>query len=547
MLVKNMNLKFGLETIFDNININIPDDTKTGIVGVNGSGKTTFFKVILNKQELDSGNVTFFNKKRISYLPQIITDEIPDIDITVFEFLLEGRPIKKLSDQIEKLYIETTQVSEKEANKLLDKIGKLQMELDYYEPYTAEEELLKLISNMKIDDKLLNQKLNTLSGGQKSKIAFIRLLYSKPDLILLDEPTNHLDYETRDFVIDFLKNYNGGVFIISHDIDFLNRIVDKILYLDKVTHKMELINGNYSQFLRIKKEREELLTKTAEIQERERQKLVEIIERYRHGNEKKAKIAKDRMKKLEKLEENMVVIEKKQKKTNLKITQERESTKHPLIITDLCFKYNKSDKRNLIYKLNFDIKRGEKFLIVGENGVGKSTLLKLIVGELTPDSGEIRFGDKTDIGYYAQEHDHLDLEKNIFESLDEFDLTDNEKIGYLGRFLFYGDDRYKKVKVLSPGERSRLALLILSLKKANFLILDEPTNHFDPDTQKIIAKNFKDFPGTLIIVSHNEEFVNDLGIERILVLPEGNIHYYDKNIVKKYHELYDLSMKKKTS
>ena len=521
MLVKNMNLKFGLETIFDNININIPDDTKTGIVGVNGSGKTTFFKVILNKQELDSGNVTFFNKKRISYLPQIIT--------------------------IEKLYIETTQVSEKEANKLLDKIGKLQMELDYYEPYTAEEELLKLISNMKIDDKLLNQKLNTLSGGQKSKIAFIRLLYSKPDLILLDEPTNHLDYETRDFVIDYLKNYNGGVFIISHDIDFLNRIVDKILYLDKVTHKMELINGNYSQFLRIKKEREELLTKTAEIQERERQKLVEIIERYRHGNEKKAKIAKDRMKKLEKLEENMVVIEKKQKKTNLKITQERESTKHPLIITDLCFKYNKSDKRNLIYKLNFDIKRGEKFLIVGENGVGKSTLLKLIVGELTPDSGEIRFGDKTDIGYYAQEHDHLDLEKNIFESLDEFDLTDNEKIGYLGRFLFYGDDRYKKVKVLSPGERSRLALLILSLKKANFLILDEPTNHFDPDTQKIIAKNFKDFPGTLIIVSHNEEFVNDLGIERILVLPEGNIHYYDKNIVKKYHELYDLSMKKKTS
>lgn len=547
MLVKNMNLKFGLETIFDNININIPDDTKTGIVGVNGSGKTTFFKVILNKQELDSGNITFFNKKRISYLPQIITDEIPDIDITVFEFLLEGRPIKKLSDQIEKLYIETTQVSEKEANKLLDKIGKLQMELDYYEPYTAEEELLKLISNMKIDDKLLNQKLNTLSGGQKSKIAFIRLLYSKPDLILLDEPTNHLDYETRDFVIDYLKNYNGGVFIISHDIDFLNRIVDKILYLDKVTHKMELINGNYSQFLRIKKEKEELLTKTAEIQERERQKLVEIIERYRHGNEKKARIAKDRMKKLEKLEENMVVIEKKQKKTNLKITQERESTKHPLIITDLCFKYNKSDKRNLIYKLNFDIKRGEKFLIVGENGVGKSTLLKLIVGELTPDSGEIRFGDKTDIGYYAQEHDHLDLEKNIFESLDEFDLTDNEKIGYLGRFLFYGDDRYKKVKVLSPGERSRLALLILSLKKANFLILDEPTNHFDPDTQKIIAKNFKDFPGTLIIVSHNEEFVNDLGIERILVLPEGNIHYYDKNIVKKYHELYDLSMKKKTS
>ena len=545
MVIKNMNLSFGIQEIFKDVNINIPDNKKVGIVGVNGSGKTTLFKSILGLQEIDSGSISFFNKPRISWLPQVITDEIPSLEISVFDYLLEGRPILKLQNEIERLYVKTTEVSsEKEVNRILDKINKLQTELDYWEPYEAEEILLKLISNMKIDDNLLERSLNTLSGGQKSKVAFVRLLYSKPDLILLDEPTNHLDKDTKDFIINYLKNYAGGVFIISHDIDFLNKIVDKILYLDKVHHNMELFDGNYDQFQRILKEREIRLEKEAILQDKERKRLQGIIDKYLHGNEKKAKIAKDRQKKLAKLEENAVIVEKKSKTANVILHQGRESTKHPLMIKDVSFKYDKSAKRNILYKINFDIPRGEKFLIVGENGVGKSTLLKLIVGELTPDLGEIVIGDKTDIGYYAQEHEQIDLDKNLLDNLNDFDLTENEKRGFLGRFLFFGDDLFKKAKVLSPGERARLALLKLTLMKANLLILDEPTNHLDPDTQRVIASNLKTFPGTIILVSHNEEFVDNLGVERTLVLPEGRIDYYDKDVVIKYHMLNEKKKKK---
>lgn len=257
MLIKDLNLSFGIQQIFENVNVNIPDNKKVGIVGVNGSGKTTLFKTILGLQDVDSGSISFFNKPRISWLPQVITDEVPNLDISVFDYLLEGRPISKLQKEIENLYVKTTTIDdEKEVNKILLKINKLQTELDYWEPYEAEEILLKLISNMKVDDNLLERRLNTLSGGQKSKVAFVRLLYSKPDLILLDEPTNHLDKDTKDFVVNYLKNYPGGVFIISHDIDFLNKIVDKILYMDKKHHNMELFDGNYDQFKRIINERE---------------------------------------------------------------------------------------------------------------------------------------------------------------------------------------------------------------------------------------------------------------------------------------------------
>lgn len=540
MVIKDLNLSFGIQQIFQNVNVNIPDTKKIGIVGANGSGKTTLFKVILGIQEVDSGSVSFFNKPRISWLPQVITDEVPSLDISVFDYLLDARPINKLQKEIEQLYIKTSMLDdEKEINKILLKINKLQSELDYWEPYEAEEILLKLISDMKVDDSLLEKSLNTLSGGQKSKVAFIRLLYSKPDLILLDEPTNHLDKDTKDFIINYLKNYPGGVFIISHDIEFLNKIVDKILYVDKSHHNMELFDGNYSQFKRILDEREAFLLKEAELQDKERKRLQGIIDKYIHGNEKKAKIAKDRQKKLAKLEENAIVIEKKMKTANISLHQGRESTKHPLIIKDVCFKYNKDAKRYILYKVNFDIPKGEKFLIVGENGAGKSTLLKLIVGNLVPDMGKIIFGDKTDIGYYAQEHEQINLDMNLLENLNDYNLTENEKRGFLGRFLFYGDDLYKKARVLSPGERARLALLKLTLTKANLLILDEPTNHLDPETQKIIANNLKDFPGTIIIVSHNEEFVDYLGIERTLVLPEGRIDYYDRDVVVKYHKLND--------
>lgn len=537
MKIENLSLTFGLQTIFDEVTLILPEQEKIGIVGVNGAGKTTLFKVILNEVEPDHGKITFYHKEKISYLPQVIQDEIPSLDITVFDYLLEARPIEKLQTKITELYTKMTTSNEKETNLLLKKVEKLQTELDYYEPFEAESILLKLITGMKIDDVLLDQPLKNLSGGQKSKVAFARLLYSKPNIILLDEPTNHLDKETKSFVTTFLKNYKGSVYIISHDIEFLNEITTKTLYLDKVTHKMELFNGNYEQFERIRKMKEAHLEKEKELQDKERKRLQGIIDKYIHGNEKKARIAKDRQKKLAKLESNKIELVKKAKTASINLHQGEEATRFPIKLENVCFKYDKNAKRNLLYKINLEIPRGEKFLIVGENGVGKSTLLKLMVGLLIPDSGKITLGPKTKIAYYAQEHELLDNDKNLMENLNEFNLTEKESRGILGKFLFYNEDLYKKVSVLSPGERSRIALAKLTLQKANLLILDEPTNHLDPATQKIIADNLKDFPGTIILVSHNTAFVDQLGINRTLILPEGKLDDYDKQTVEKYHEL----------
>lgn len=538
MNIRNLSLSFGNEIIFDDITLQLPEGKKIGIIGDNGAGKTTFFRLLLKQIDPDYGKIVFQKKTRISWLPQVINDEIPKTDITVFNYLLTGRPIEKIENKIMDLYEKTSKIIDtKEVDQLLKKIEYLQSELEYYEPYYAEEELLKLISGMNIEDYLLDLPLSKLSGGQKSKVAFIRLLYSKPETILLDEPTNHLDQSTKEFIIDYLRNYPGTIFIISHDISFLNQIVSNILYLDKKSHKMELFSGNMNQFERIIEERTKRLEKEVILQEKQRQHLQRIIDKYIHGNEKKARIAKDRQKKLARLEEKAITIEKKQKGASIHLHQGRESTTFPLKLENLCFKYDKTSKRNLLYKINLEIPRGEKFLIVGENGVGKTTLLKLIVGYLSPDSGKVILGPKTDLGYYAQEHELLNLNQNLIENLQEFDLTEKEIRGVLGKFLFQGDDLYKKVSVLSPGERSRLSLAKLTLQKANLLVLDEPTNHLDPKTQKLIAENLSNFPGTIILVSHNPDFVDFLGVQRTLILPEGRLSYYQREIVQKYQKL----------
>lgn len=532
MKIQNLTLTFGTQTIFDDINILLPETEKVGITGANGAGKTTFFRILLKQVEPDHGTVTLQNTRRISWLPQIITDEIPNTDMSVFDFLLSGRPIHQIEEKIKNLYLEiSTLDNEKEIDQKLKKVGLLQEELNYWDVYEAESILLKLIDGMHIEDSLLDQPLKTLSGGQKSKVAFARLLYSKPELILLDEPTNHLDHTTKDFIIQYLKNYQGGIFVISHDIDFLNKVTTNTLYLDKQTHKMELFKGNYEQFQRIKKEREKTLLREKEKQDTERKKLEEIIARYIRGNEKKARIAKDRQKKLARLEENKIVLEEKGKEIHINLTANQESTRFPIRLENVSFRYDKTAKRDIIHKLTLEIPRGEKFLIIGENGVGKSTLLKLIMGSLQPDSGKIILGPKTDLGYYAQEHELLDENKTVLENIANYHLTSKQDREILGKFLFQKDDLDKKVSILSPGERARLSLAKLTLEKANVLILDEPTNHLDPTSQQLIAKAFHNFEGTMIIVSHNPEFVDTLGINRTLLLPDGKLGYYDHDQV----------------
>lgn len=536
MNIQSLTMSFGLQTIYDNVSFQINENDKVGIVGVNGAGKSTLFNLILGKLTPDDGKIIIKNNINIGYLPQVITDEIPNDDITVFDYLLLGRPIEELKKKLTNLYEKIATIEDqKELNHYLKEITKVEDKLTYYDEYNAESTLLKIITGMNIDDKLLDLKLKNISGGQKSKIAFARLLYSKPEIMLLDEPTNHLDIDTKDYIISYLKKYHGMILVISHDIEFLNEVATKTLYVDKIKHNVEIYNGNYQKYLKIKEERDLAKKRLFEKQQKEEEKLKNIISKYIRGNEKKANIAKDRIKKLERLQSEKVTIEKENKYAKFKMKINYPSYTIPLACQNLAFGYTED---NLLYEnLNFDLTRGEKLLVVGENGIGKTTLLRLIMNYLTPLEGKIIIGEKTNIAYYAQEHEILDSNKTILENFNSFGLPEYELRKVLGSFLFSGNEINKRISVLSPGERSRVALAKISLSGANTLLLDEPTNHLDPMTQMIIADTFSDYEGTMLVVSHNLDFVDNLNINRMLLLPSGKITYYNRDIVMHYEML----------
>lgn len=533
MYGEHMNLKFHLETIYDDASFRIENKDKVGIVGVNGAGKTTLFKVILKKEELNQGKIVIPRNTRIGYLPQEIVLE--DKDITVFDYLLGARPIEKLNKKLEQLYIDVAVAEGKEQDKLLKEISKTQEKLEYYDCYEAESILFTIISNMNIDSELLDMKLKDLSGGQKSKIAFAHLLYSAPEIMLLDEPTNHLDTTTRDYITNYLKNYKGMVLIISHDVSFLNAIVNKIMHIDKVSHKIEMYRGNYSDYLKKSTKQKELKERLIEQQEKEVAKLREFVLQYSNSSGKRKRIAESREKLLAKKEKEMLERDKTYKRVKLRLQPEKEGSKIPLKVNNISFGYPNS--KELIHNLSFLINKKERFLIVGENGVGKSTLLKLLVGKLKPLEGNIWYGSKTDMAYYAQEQETLDLDKTVLENVINQSYTEKELRTILGSFLFHGDDVFKKVAVLSPGEKARIALCQVMLKRANLLLLDEPTNHLDPETQELIGENFKDYEGSIILVSHNPSFVEAIGIDRMLILPQGKITNYSKELLEYYYKL----------
>lgn len=528
-----MFLSFGLEEIYVDASFQLETMDKVGVVGVNGAGKTTLFRVILQEVNLEKGSLSYDRKKRVGYLPQEIVLE--DLERSVLDYLLQARPILKLEQDLTALYEAVAVATGREQERLLKQIGETQELLEYYDCYNAETVLFRILEDMKIDLDLLDLRLKDLSGGQKSKIAFAHLLYANPEILLLDEPTNHLDLETRDYITNYLKEYQGMVLIISHDVAFLNAIIQKTLYLNKVTHQLKVYEGNYDSYLKKMKQEQEAREHLIEKQEKEEEKLRAIVLQYSNSSGKRKRMAQSREKLLEKKRQSYIERETAYKRVHFTLTPNREGSKIPLKVNNLSFHYPNQDF--LYQNLSFILSNQEKFLIVGENGVGKSTLLKLIVGKLKPEEGSIWFGNKTDLAYYAQELEILDPEQSILKNMEKRGYSEKELRTMLGSFLFFGDDVFKLVKVLSPGEKARVALCKVLLERPNLLLLDEPTNHLDPETQTLIAENFKEYPGSIILVSHNVAFASHIGINRILLLPSGKIMNYDESILTKYQSL----------
>lgn len=533
----NMNLSFGTEIIYEDAGFHIGQHDKAGIVGVNGSGKTTLFRVILGEQELDSGQIDT-GHARIGYLPQEIVPD--DTELSVWDYLLAGRPIKALEQELEGIYEALAGGSgeEREQKALLKRMAVLQERLEYFDCYEAEGILQELTQNMQIDPDLLTMRPDQLSGGQKSKIAFARLLYSKADILLLDEPTNHLDAATKGFVTDYLKHYKGMVLIISHDIDFLNQIINQVLLINKVTHKILTYQGDYTAFSQKYAQDKRLQEQTIVRREKEIKELAELVQRARQAsqtNHHLKRLGQERAARLAQKRRELPERERAYKRVKMDLLPAREGGPVPLLADHLCFGY--PGQARLYQDLSFAVKEHERFLVVGENGTGKSTLLKLLMGELVPEQGSIRYHDRTDVAYYAQELDLIDPDKRILENVATPGYTQWQLRTILSNFLFYEDDVFKRCAVLSPGEKARLSLCKVLLQRANLLILDEPTNHLDPETQAVIGRNFRSFPGTIIAVSHNPSFARQIGIDRMLVLPSGRIEPYSDELLEYYYAL----------
>lgn len=543
MKATHLQLAYGAKVIYDDCGFHFDLQDKVGVVGVNGAGKTTLFRVILGEQELDSGEIELPGL-RIAYLPQEI--KIPEEmrEITVWEYVAQGRPVDNLQEKLNAEYEKLAKYPESAT--ILERITELQDLIDTYDVQNFDYELLRILEKMQLAD-MVDAKMRDLSGGQKSKVAFARVLFENAGLILLDEPTNHLDAATKQFVMNYLRHYKGTVLAISHDVEFLDAVTNKTLFVNKVTHKMKVYSGNYSDFRR--QYAEEKAAEDARIteQEREIKRLTEFVERARaakRSNTALVGMGHQREKVLAKKLAELETREAQYQRVELKITPAKQSGKVPLEVQNLSFAYPGGPE--LYTKLSFTLTRGEKFLIVGENGVGKSTLLKLIVGELSPTAGAILLSQNTTMAYYAQELELLDERRTILENVQSYDFTDTELRGMLANFLFHDDEIYKKVEVLSPGEKARVALCKTLLMRANLVILDEPTNHFDPETQKIIGENLRDYSGTIIMVSHNPAFVEQVGITRMLVVPsrrEDNknslavVKNYSRELLEYYYYL----------
>lgn len=545
MHVEHLSFEYGDKQILKDVSFVIPQGDKVGLVGANGAGKTTFLKIIMGMLDPTCGSIILKKGTTIGWLPQIIAESDEEKEMTVEDYILSARPIASLEKEINSIYEKIGQaVSEQEQERLIKEAAKIQErleELDWYE-YTSI--MLSIAYNMKITDEMLKKRVKELSGGQKSKVAFAKLLYGRQDILLLDEPTNHLDSETKRYVTDFLKTYKGTVLVISHDVAFLNEITNVTLFFDIRTQKVIRYPGNYSVFEKLHEEYEMRLETEARKQTEEIERLQRVIGKLDGTSGKRKRMAEDREKKLDKIMQERIVVAPQRSSVEFEMKQDREENKIPVSVKKINFRYTEIGK-TVISNLSFEVAKGERFLVVGENGAGKSTLLKLISGVLTPVSGIITLGTKVDLGYYTQEHEGLELDKTILQNFATMDISEKNLRKRLAHFLFYGDDVHKLVSVLSPGERARVALAKLAMSGSNTILLDEPTNHLDPETQEIIARVFKDFTGTIIVVSHNPNFVDELGIERMLILPEGRIVDYNRGTVEKFNKLNNKKVKKK--
>ena len=499
--LENISLSFGTNIILDKINFSINEGDKLGIVGVNGAGKTSLFKLILSEYTPDSGNVYISKDKSIGILDQNINfnndNTILNEMLLSFESLLNiENQLSELHDRIERGDVSVAEQYASLHDKFLNSGG-----------YEYKSRCKGTLKNLGFTEEFWDLKIENLSGGQKTRLALVRLLLKEPDILMLDEPTNHLDITVLYWLESFLRQYRKTVIVISHDRYFLDSVTNKILEIENC--KGKLYNGNYTAYVNQKANDREVQEKQYKTQQKEIKRMEEMIERFRSWNrEKSIKTAEHKQKMLDRMEK-IEHPEKLPEAIRLRFNKSGESGNDVLTIKNL----SKSYPNKILFKdFNILIKKHEHVFIIGENGCGKSTLIKIISEKLSPDDGTFEYGYNIKVGYYDQENQELNDDNTVLDEIyNEYDqLTQTEIRNALALFLFKGDDIEKPVSVLSGGERARLTFVKLILSKMNLLILDEPTNHLDINSREALEHALLNFDGTIIAVSHDRYFINKL-------------------------------------
>ena len=522
----NISKAFGTTGILEGVSFHINDREKAAIVGINGAGKSTLLKIIIGELSADEGDVILSKGSTIGYLAQ---HQDLSSDNTIYdEMLTVKQDIIDLFNNIRSLEIEMKHTSGEALDKMLSTYTRLTHQFELNNGYAYQSEVTGILKGLGFTEEEFDKKVNTLSGGRKTRISLGKLLLSNPDLILLDEPTNHLDLISIAWLETFLINYRGAVIVVAHDRYFLDKVVTKVVELDN--SKCQSFDGNYSEYAHKKSAQREIQIKQYFNQQQEIKHQEEVITKLRSFNrEKSIRRAESREKMLNKIERFDRPTE--QREMNFSIVPRVISGNDVLNVENLSKSY---DSLNLFEDLSFEIKRGEKVAIIGNNGTGKTTILKIICQKVAANSGEIRLGSKVHIGYYDQEQQEFDLDKTLFDEIQDAypNMNNTEVRNILAAFLFTEDDVFKRIKDLSGGERGRMSLAKLMLSEANLLILDEPTNHLDITSKEILENVINNYSGTVLYVSHDRYFINKTAT-RILDLTDktllnyiGNYDYY---------------------
>ena len=522
---------FGENDILKQVSFHIEDHEKAAIVGINGAGKSTLLKVLIGKLNADDGVVTWAKGASIGYLAQHQDLEGAE---TIYDALLEvKKPVIQMEARIRSLELEMKSASGDELETKLSEYSRLNHEFEMSDGYSYQSEITGVLKGLGFTEDEFSKPITALSGGQKTRVSLGKLLLTKPDILLLDEPTNHLDMESIAWLETYLRNYSGAVIIVAHDRYFLDRVVTKIIELD-MGH-CTVFSGNYSAYSDKKAMLRDAAIRAYLNQQQEIRHQEAVIAKLKSFNrEKSIKRAESREKMLDKIER----LEKPTQANDsmdIRLEPDVVSGNDVLTVTDLSKSF---DTQTLFTNVDFEIKRGERVAIIGNNGTGKTTLLKIINGIIPADSGQIRLGSKVHIGYYDQEHQVLHMDKTLFQEIqDTYPNMNNTQIrNTLAAFLFTGDDVFKLIRDLSGGERGRVSLAKLMLSDANFLLLDEPTNHLDITSKEILESALNRYTGTVLYVSHDRYFINRTAT-RILDLTDGSFINYIGN--------YDYYLEKK--